>query len=113
MALKRLRAARRAGEKRALPCSNALIGFQRLDELRQDHFHIAYNPQIRDVKDRGCRVFVDGDYQAGAIHAGGVLKGAGNTAGEIEGGAHGFSGLSNLSGGISPSGLNTGSGTGD
>ena len=92
---------------------NRLIRFERLDEMRQDHLHIAHDPQIRDIKDRGRRVFVDGDNQAGSLHAGGVLEGPGNAAGEIERRAHRFAGLADLTGRIGPSGFNTGPGAGD
>ena len=77
-----------------------MLGYQYFAEFlrqrRNDVEQIADDAVIGDLEDRCLRVFVDGDNDPRLAHAGQMLDGAANAAGNIDLGRNDFAGLPDL-----------------
>ncbi len=69
---------------------------KRLFKLRQSFEQIRDEAIVGDLEDRGFLVLVDGDDDLRVLHAGEVLDGTGNAAGDVEFGCHDLAGLADL-----------------
>ena len=89
------------------------VFFHLLGQLRHNLEQIADDADIRDVKDRSRRVFVDRDDEIRFFHTGQMLNRAGDTAGDVERRTNGFSGLTDLNFLRRPTGIYRSTGAGD
>src|SRR5690606_33787934 len=65
-------------------------------KLGQDFKEVADQSVVGDLEDRRIGILVDGDDVAGILHAGQVLDGSGDAAGDIEIGSDHLAGLPDL-----------------
>src|SRR6478752_7295613 len=65
-------------------------------ELRQGFEQVGDEAVVGDLEDRGVLVLVDGDDDLRVLHAGEMLDGAGNAAGDVELRRHHLAGLADL-----------------
>ena len=65
-----------------------------LHKMGEDFQRIPDDSQGRDRENGGLRILVDGDDVLGFIHAGGMLDGTGNPAGDVKGRSDGLAFLS-------------------
>src|SRR5688500_4791666 len=65
-------------------------------QLRYEFEQVADEAVIGDFEDRSVRILVDGNHDAGVLHAGEVLNGAGNTNRDVEFGRDDLARLADL-----------------
>src|SRR5215472_13508676 len=86
----------------------ALPGFDRLGQPGEDLERIAYDPQIGHLQNRRIAILVDRDDHLRALHADGVLHGAGDTGSDVHAWPDGLAGLTYLHRIWNPAGVDDG-----
>ena len=80
--------------------------FEALGEHGDNLVEVAHDAEVGNAEDGGELVLVDGNDQLALFHTGKVLNGTADTAGKIEVGTNGLTGLSHLTALIHDTGIN-------